>query len=335
MKHLKKITVLLLLLSLFLVSCQGNKPEDTDTTVTDVTSETEAVTEAPPAPKTTMKVMSLNVWGGDSSTTTVDGSNKTVDGTIETRSEKLNALLNGENIDIAGLQEMRLDWKTWMRKSMDEKYAFVGKSTRETGEGGYVIYLKDKYTVKDSGVFWLVEGAPTSSAKDPNSNFDRMCTWVIFQVIETGEYFLFMDTHLDTVDSVRAGQATVLVGQIPVLQQTVKENYGVDNCPVILVGDMNSEIDTEPYNIMSKALCDSRVYSKGATIARDYSTSPGFWYCETESDVKRNGHYIDYIFVSKSITVKNHKMIHTATNLCLYGEYISDHNAMIAEIQLP
>lgn len=333
MKHLKLILSALLLLTLLLSACTPEGNVTPETVVTDPA--TEAPSEAP-VPKTVMKVMSFNVWGGNSSNqTTADGSNKRVDARVSVRSKKLNVMLDAEAIDIAGLQEVKDEWKTWMRNEMDERYAFVGRSTQETGEGGYVIYRKDKYTVKDSGAFWLVEGAPTTPQKHPDSNFDRMCTWVIFQVTATGEYFLFLDTHLDTVDSVRAGQATVLVGQIPILQAKVKESYGTESCPVILVGDMNSEIDTEPYNIMSKVLCDTRTYSKGSTVARDFSTSPWFWYCKTEADYKKDGHYIDYIFVSKGITVKNHKMIHTATNLCPYGSYISDHNAMISEIELP
>ncbi len=337
MKHLKIWVSVLLLLCLTLVSCTGENGGGDGTSGAPTETPTEAITD-PPAPRTKLKVMSFNLYGTDKKDDrTVNESPKSVDGRISIRSEKLRQLLIGENIDIAGLQEVTSTWLNYLRgDEMKDLYSVVGYRTKESDQGGYIIYRKDRFKVADKGVFWLVEGAPTKTDKHPDSNFDRMCTWVVFQVIETGEYFLFLDTHLDTVsDEVRTSQADVIVSQVSVLRKKVESDFGYKNCALVLVGDMNAEPQEGAYGVLTSNLRDSNMISKGTTVSQEYSTSPGYWYCKDETAVKKDGHFIDYIFVNSGVRVENFYMIQAATNLCQYGGYISDHNAVIAEIVLP
>ncbi|MBQ7346644.1 MAG: endonuclease/exonuclease/phosphatase family protein [Clostridia bacterium] len=331
---MKKLLSVLLLVCLLLVSCQRHDPVDDGTSETLSTvdeSANEEQTEPPEEPKMTINVMSFNIYYLNEMTTAKNKTTYEIDCTIATRGPKLNALLKGEAIDIAGLQEASANWRAWLTENLDDDYAFTGYSTRDTGEGGIVLYRKGKYSVIDSGAFWLVDGAPTEPAKANGSSLDRMCTWVVFKINETGDYFLFMDTHLDTVEEARPWQANVLVGQISKLQEKV-ERLGVTDCPVILVGDMNSRPKSDPYRIITEKLLDARKISTGDTLDDRYSTSPGLQYYVNSYTVVRDEHVIDHIFVSEKIAVNNYKMIHTAGNYCPYGAHISDHNAIIANI---
>lgn len=322
------------------VSCNaenGTASGTTDTNPPAAGTTTAATTESPVIKEkvyNNMKVMSFNVLGTDRAGEPVLNSDTVkADARVSVRGDKLNALLNGEEIDIAGLQELRPSWRGFCHSGLDEKYGFTGYITGDTTEGGYVIYRRDKYTVIQNGVFWLAPGAPTSYTKGWKTNFDRICTWVIFRINATDDYFLFLDTHLDWNDAAtNAKQAGVVVEQIISLRDQMKTAFGVENCPLVVVGDMNSGPSSETYGVFTAALYDARVRSRGKQIYQHLSTSPGFNYVTSLDNAIANDHIIDYIFCTRNITVNDYKMIHTSTNLCEYGEFISDHNAIIADI---
>lgn len=335
---MKKIWIFLLGLCLLLVSC-GGPPSSNGQSETPIQTEsgTPAQTDPPgnttPKPAdTTLNVMSFNVLFTEESRTPA-GATVGADLKVSTRGPKLNALLLGEKIDIAGFQELSKPWRDWMKKNLAENYAYVGGVTQGSSEAGYVVYREDKYTVLEHGVFWLSEGAPTTVANSWKGDLDRICTWVIFRDKATQEIFLFMDTHLDHAgSSARNNGAKLIVEQIGVLQERIQTTYGVASAPTVLVGDMNSTPDSGVYSKFTEILSDSLEASRGLSLESAYSSSPGLICYAKDADYKKDGHRIDYIFVSKNIVVQNYKMIHTASNRCPYGEYLSDHNAVIAKI---
>ncbi len=283
-----------------------------------------------------MKIMSFNVLSKDTAEQKTRGAAEmTVNGYVSARAPKFNDMLDGELPDIVGLQECSAPWRAWLGENLNEKYGCVGNHTKATGEAGYILYLKNKFKVLDNGFFWLADGAPQVPVVGWDARFDRICCWALFECIECGKRFLFFDTHLDHEGTVaRPLQAAVIVEQIEQKKEMAKQRYGIADCPVILVGDMNSRPTSEAYAVYTKQLKDCRVHSEGKTLPAEISTSPWFWYCNSEADYCADSHIIDYIFVSSNITVQNYDMIHTCTNLCPYGAYISDHNAVIAEIKL-
>ena len=342
------------------VSCDSGDTVQTEPPLAETSGDiTDEPTDSSDAEeKTVINAMSYNIWGGnaDKITTANDGT-PLPRMTVLVRGAKINAMLNGEDIDVAGFQEVsnRTDWANasynWIGTRLDEKYGYIVGQTQDIGSGAYIIYKKDRFEVLDSGVFCLTDGAPASKTGVPqklrDSDFERICNWAVFKVKETGEIFLFMDTHLAaglcktaasdaTPSKVRAAQTKILVSQIPVLRNKVKTGYGVSDCPVILVGDMNSNSASNEYSIITKTLQDSLKVSKGKSVDEKYDTYTGLWHCKGTWDYKAKGDArIDFVFVSKEgLSVLNYKMIHTSTNLCPYGEYMSDHNAVIARLEL-
>ena len=123
--------------------------------------------------------------------------------------------------------------------------------------------------------------------------------------------------------------------QITRLRSRAAEICGEKDCPVILTGDMNSRPDTETYHIFTETMRDALHCAHQCTAEANEATSPGLYACDDPNKTLHNGHRIDYIFLSpEKIDAVRYSMIHTATNLCPYGEYISDHNAVIAELKI-
>ena len=124
---MKKLLLLFLSLCLLLVSCNGvyNTEIATDGGEA-LESATAPTTEECVTLGSVLNVMSFNIYGLNQMTVAKNRTDYAIDCTIATRGPKLNALLKGEAIDIAGLQEVTADWRTWLTEHLDDDYAFVG-----------------------------------------------------------------------------------------------------------------------------------------------------------------------------------------------------------------
>ena len=279
-----------------------------------------------------VKVMSYNLWG-NLEIESIQNTTDTVDVAPQNRIAGVCDMLNGESIDVVGLQEVNNGWYELIKDALLDTYEHID-AVKKDGVGWMILYRKDKFELVDNGQFWLATDAPGTETEDWGTNMARTCIWALLKVKETGDCFLFLNTHLDTATELcRINQAEVVADQIFELRQLFKTYYDIENCPTVLVGDMNSSSGTTPYNILTKDLKDSRTNSTGKTLDNMfYSTSPGLNYVAEGSDYIANGFVIDHILVTDNVTVLNYDMIHTSTNLCPYGAYLSDHNAVEAEI---
>lgn len=289
-----------------------------------------------------LNVMSYNMLGKTTTAAAVNGdgtsetANLTADLTIATRGPKVNAMLVGEQIDIAGLQEVSQAWQSWLDNGLNSKYAHFGQATSSTKESCTVIYRSDKFRLLSNGAFWLAPGAPTSAEKGWDTSYDRLCVWGILQVIETGEYIAVMNTHLDHKGmQARIEGAQLVVNQMELLRKRVENMYGVKNCPVILTGDMNSNAEHRVYSIYTEKLNDSFTAAADNKIAPEVSTAPDLHYISTLDHMAVGSVRIDYVYTSKeNVVVGRYNMLQTSTNLCPYGTYMSDHNAVIVSLYI-
>lgn len=286
-------------------------------------------------PTDTLNVMSFNVYSVNKNPVNTNNGDP-VDMRVKRRAPCLNELLLGEQIDIAGLQEASEAWQNWLKTDLDSAYSYVGTHTVKTGEGGYIVYNKEKLTLMEDSVFWLAEGAPRSSEIGWDGQYDRLCTWALFQVKETGKYLLFMDTHLDHKGTLaRTYGAKLILDQIALLRTKFESTYGVTDCPVVVVGDMNAEPSSAAYKKFTSGLVDSFYAVPNNPFDEDASTSPGLYYRTSEDAYVIDSHRIDYVFLSKeNITALKYNMLHTSSSLCKYGEFLSDHNAIVVHISI-
>lgn len=221
--------------------------------------------------------------------------------------------------DVVGLQECTYDCYKGFMKDLPG-YSFVGvgrengKLNNAGGESCGILYKTEKYTLVDSGTFWLSE-TPEQVSQGWDGDYIRICTWVVLKNNTTGEEFAHVNTHLENIDDGTGIQALTNGAQM------VADKAMSFDMPVIVTGDMNFEKGTDYYSIMiASGLRDTQ---DAAENTMDGYTFHGF----EETDPPE---HIDYIFVSDRVpTVFTYKLVEDTFN----GKYPSDHYPIYADLK--
>ena len=95
-----------------------------------------------------------------------------------------------------------------------------------------MFFRKDRFTLLDSGTFWLSETPEVVGSLGWDGACERIATWVVLRDRDGRELF-FIDTHLDHVGQVARDEGVSL------LMKRIETLSG--GRPVILTGDFNSE----------------------------------------------------------------------------------------------
>lgn len=220
--------------------------------------------------------------------------------------------------DIFGVQEAMPN----QMKDMDStltNYGFVGVGRddgKEKGEYSAIFYIRKKFVIKESSTFWLSQ-TPESVSLGWDAANHRVCTYALFEDIESKEQFWIFNTHFDHVGVEARANSTILI-----LKKIDELTSG--RLPVILMGDFNLEPENENIQLIKTILEDSKEISTTAPFG-----PPGtFNNFEFDKPVTRR---IDYIFVSKkNIDVNKYAVLSDNRNL----KYPSDHLPVYVEINL-
>ena len=216
------------------------------------------------------------------------------------------------NPDILGVQECTYDFYKKLTKEMPT-YEFVGvgrengKLDKNSGESCGILYKKDKFTLVDSGTFWLSE-TPDTPSQGWDGDYIRICTWVILNNNETGEEFAHVNTHLENIDD-GTGMEALEKGTQMVVDQALTFDMSV-----IITGDLNFEKGTEYYNIVADA---------GFQDSQDIADS-------TMAGTTCGDEHIDYIFVNNGVaSVSTYKIVTDSYD----GKYPSDHYPIYVDLK--
>jgi endonuclease/exonuclease/phosphatase family metal-dependent hydrolase len=238
------------------------------------------------------------------------------------RKEMVAATIRFHKIDIAGLQEALYHQVKDLETLLPEYGWFgVGRDDgREGGEYTPIFYLKERFTILHRSFFWLSDN-PEKSGKAWDAACPRIATWGKIEDTWTGKTFFFFNTHFDHVgEEARIKSAGLLLEKI----DEVTGNY-----PVILTGDFNCTETDIPYKILTSGkgqlsgLADVRYLSKSKPYGST-QTYNGF-----QNTIQPNRR-IDFIFVRKMDSVLRCGTIAERWD----GQFVSDHNAVIAEIEI-
>ncbi|MBQ8782178.1 MAG: endonuclease/exonuclease/phosphatase family protein [Clostridia bacterium] len=235
-------------------------------------------------------------------------------GSVEGRSKLICAALEQYAPDSFGVQEATQQWLDIFAENLTY-YACVGqmRDALEGAEANAVYYLKDKYTLLDSGTIWLSDTPDVFGSKYEGSGCARIATWATLKNNSTGKIYTHINTHLDF------NYETVQSAQIKVLKAKIEE-LKAKGYPVVCTGDFNSQEGSAAYNDMTALMNDTKYLAKksdkGATY-NDYgrnvfSTKP-----------------IDFIFVSDGVEVDTYKIIDERIKMM----YLSDHAGLCADVR--
>ena len=241
----------------------------------------------------TTRVMSFNVWV----------SQKTTE-----RTNRVLQMITKYMPDSFGVQEASPAWMTSLRSGLSA-YAYVGggRDGGSNGEHSAIFYLKDKYTVLESGTKWL-SATPDSVSKFEESSLNRICTYAVLQEKATGKVYVHVNTHFDhTSNTAREKQARVFM-------DIVAQFKGY---PVVLTGDFNCTPGSDPYKVITAA-----GFLNSSEVATEKHGSATFHGNGSSSSI------IDFCFLTPG------KMAAINYRVCdekIDGGYVSDHHPVFVD----
>ena len=250
-----------------------------------------------------MRIMSFNIRCGDVGKET-----------WEDRIGIVSQTMLESEADSIGVQEATPGWMAALNENIGEKYAYVGVGRDDganKGEYSAVFYLKDKYTVLDSGTFWLSD-TPDKVSFGWDAACRRVCSWVVLENKQTGEKYVHLNSHFDHV-GVAARENSVKL----ILDKAAE----FTDMPVVFTADLNVIQGSDNYNqfINSKILRDTK-----------FDTSDTMSYC-TYHDTKPEKHakdIIDYVLINDHFDTIAYRVVTEGID----GRYVSDHFPIYADI---
>lgn len=222
-----------------------------------------------------------------------------LDGTYTLRRVHLFAeQINNIMPDTLGVQEMNSDWVKKMEELLPQ-YAYYGvkrggDSSEKTSEMSGIFYLKDKFSLIDSGTFWISE-TPETESRIEDAGCNRVCSFVILENKETNVKFAHFNTHLDNVSEKAQNLGGELISRYA---DKIREAYG--DIHIVVTGDFNQYSDG-----FSCAVLEKNGYTNvGKSFGQDNLLTYNAWTRE------KDGSPIDFIFISSEFSAKNYSVIH-------------------------
>ena len=234
------------------------------------------------------------------------------------RRERIAGVIKAQEVDVLGTQEL-LSNQFKDLSGLLTGYQGVGVGRldgAESGEYCAVFFRKDRFTLLDSGTFWLSETPEVVGSLGWDGACERIATWVVLRDRDGRELF-FIDTHLDHVGQVARDEGVSL------LMKRIETLSG--GRPVILTGDFNSEPGSSVVAHVQKAgvLRDAKAIAAQRS-GTDWSFSDFGQIPEAERPL------LDYIFVSGGIEAVRYEVLPDTFD----GGYVSDHAPVMAVVKI-
>ena len=235
--------------------------------------------------------------------------------------------------DIFGVQEADITWMNTLKNGLPG-YAAIGKGRDWWGAGEHsaIFYRTDLFTPIASDTRWL-SATPTKESlysytengTTYKANNKRIMTYVVLERKSDGARFLVVNTHLDNNgDNSLAVAEKIRQGQIGVMLQQIQGILNVrGNLPTIVLGDFNATPEKSARQTMlaNGYLDSSAIAAQGGASSTYNGMSDG------------TSAILDYIFVSPNLA--NAVETYTVCPPKRNGEWVSDHNAIFADIVIP
>ncbi len=211
---------------------------------------------------------------------------------------------------IVGFQEMT-DASFEAMASMLSDYEFFGhgRNADLTGESCRVAYRKDGFTLCAGDTFWLSPSPRVPASRfEHQSHCPRVCTWVKLFDKESGQFFYFINTHLDHEEE------EARVKGLKILLDTAKKLKQAHDIPLFVTGDFNCQPTESTYSLIAK-------YGLHDLTDGIKSTFHGYGRCENNK--------IDYILTDQP----RERFTVSTWHESPLGKYLSDHDAVVADWQ--
>ncbi|WP_149244587.1 endonuclease/exonuclease/phosphatase family protein [Dyadobacter sp. 32] len=257
-----------------------------------------------------MRVMSYNVRYKN----TIDSING-----WEFRKGNVVGLIKYHKVDIFGTQEGNTEQLADLEKSLPEfKWYGVPRVAGKNGEFTAIFYIKERYTLLDSGTFWFSETPFVKESKSWDAMYPRIASWCKFKDKKSGQVFFLFNTHFDHRGEIaRQKSAEIIRQQVELIAK---------KAPVIVTGDFNSVETSKAYKtIVEGGQLKDALHISETPHYGPVNTSSGF--AVSSKPIRAR---IDFIFVNDKVKVLQHATITDQQE----ARYYSDHLPVVAEVKL-
>ena len=255
-----------------------------------------------------MKIMSFNLLCGGAGARDWSG-----------RTEMAVDTIRKADPDTLGVQEAHHDWIEALCAGLPE-YDFVGVGRddgKTAGEYSAVFYKKDKFTLLDSGTFWLSETPDVPGVRGWDAACVRICSYAKLRETASGKCFAHFNTHLDHIGLTAMQKGAELV--------VAKASEICPDLPAFFTGDFNVTPDSAPYRtVLEGGFADARSVAQSSDDSITFHMNV---FVPDEPEPERS--IIDYCFVKGDVRVPTFRVIRDAYP---GGLYPSDHFPVIAEV---
>ncbi len=225
--------------------------------------------------------------------------------------------------DVLGVQEALPDQVAKLKEILPA-YDFYGiPRSASSPEYCGIFYLSHAFELlSDSGkgTFWLAPD-PSQESKGWDAALPRISSWVRLKSKESGEAFLFVNTHFDHVGEIaRKNSVRVIAEETSAL--SIMEG---DSLPVILLGDFNLAPEAEPIRDLEENYGFKDAFTHSLLPHHGPSSTWSGWRMAGEP-----GRRIDYIFFKNKVEALTHATLSDSWS----GRFPSDHLPVVADLLL-
>lgn len=237
------------------------------------------------------------------------------------RRDQVAALIAKDQSDIIGIQE-------GLRPMMDDLgartpgYAQIGCGREDglaQGEYAAILVKTDRFTIQESGTFWLSDTPDVVNSKSWGNTVVRICTWAKLYDRINQKAFHFYNTHLDHEAPLARQKGIELI-----LSRMAATGTGG---PFILTGDLNAD-PGEPFHALIKAE-PNRLVDVWEKLHPDATPEQSVTYHAFKPG--NFGSRIDFIYASPSLGLVDAEILTDHID----GNYPSDHYPVRATLTLP
>ena len=261
-----------------------------------------------------LRLMSFNIRNGRAN----DGVNK-----WDNRKDFVCDVVKEFSPDIVGLQEaFHFQLQHMLKKLPSYSSIGEGRDGGTKGEYSAILYRSKKFSVKESGTFWLSD-TPEKKSRSWGNRYLRICTWARLLNNQTKKSFYIFNTHFDHQSQNARVESAKLIAK------RIAQRKHPD--PFVLMGDLNAGEDNpvilflkgkgKPKGANKPAIQLKDTFRTLHPDAKDVGTGGGF-------QGRTTGPKIDYVLIPSGIETIRASIIRTNRS----GKYPSDHFPVFAEI---
>lgn len=238
----------------------------------------------------------------------------------ESRLPRIAEAIDQIDPDLLGVQEAQPNQFTDLRETVtDYEWYGLGREGGDESEAVPIAWPKNRFRVREKGVFWL---SPTPDV--PSIGWEaenpRISTWASLRDEETGTDIWFCNTHFSHVDSTARRNSAEII-------RSRAEKRAEEGETVVITGDLNSVPTAPPYHVITgqtgagrSPVLDGRREAGTASVYGPWGTYHGF-----TGEIQDR---IDYVFTPAEAEVVQYRTLGVRE-----GAYRSDHLPVVARFR--